>query len=766
VIIDRTSSADEVLATCWLVDQDKVATTAHSIILFTDHLEALKIRFPSSGEERGVSRALFHPRFSRSSTTQMATQAMTEYIPQVSLQKNNAVVLITRPTLPDLSIDTIAKLIQKNSVPQASIDQGMGGSLAELDLSMVLQTITNARKEGILVITDERNRTIARIFCQDGKVLHAQYGGLNNEYALYQIFEAKLDGNFHFRSAKQPDWLSTRPIHRPVDMLLIESHRRYDELPKLQAQVGGPSALWLRVAPDLNKTGLTGDSLERAKLLWPVLDGITPANQLWRVSGLDDFAVFQTLVELRQGMQIHDQQPPRGSYNRKAVPIPVAVQIQLKPYDEIESLTVDPFEGKPFVRRGSLLGSLREADPNHLVHNLVLPPESAGCPMFKDGHVIGMHCGSLPPEPETSDGTRLQQMLWVEVIMQCLIQGGEAPLAHKLSRSAIDIPKPAPGAPVIKAGCMEVARVNCSKCGASHLESSRFCKTCGQKLISDIDYKPKKATFVNSTLIMVLLLLAISAGAVAVLARAPQPIVIPTEYVMKPEIPWVALEGKFNDPRKGKIKVFQTYKPGEVLSNGQNFYMKVSVDEPSYVYVFHQSSSGEDINTLFPPSQEDLAREKAAIDGKPAPAAKGAPAKSAPAGPVRKHPTEFLLQPGDFFTCPAGLETNFSNGDVKQELNQMRECYGLAGAPGAETMLVLSSHYPISFYGDQEAVNAFFKKASGILGQYELDSGIQIDSDLLKPGMLSVEKRSSGASATQGNQRNSVFLTRLAVRHR
>lgn len=154
------------------------------------------------------------------------------------------------------------------------------------------------------------------------------------------------------------------------------------------------------------------------------------------------------------------------------------------------------------------------------------------------------------------------------------------------------------------------------------------------------------------------------------------------------------------------------------------------------------------------------------MEGKSQPQAKDAPAKPAPAAPARKHPTEFLLQPGDFFTCPAGLETNFSNGDVKQELNQMRECYGLAGAPGAETMLVLSSHYPISFYGDQEAVNAFFKKASGIMSQYEMDSGIQIDSDLLKPGMLSVEKRSSGASVTQVNQRKSVFLTRLAVRHR
>ncbi len=203
--------------------------------------------------------------------------------------------------------------------------------------------------------------------------------------------------------------------------------------------------------------------------------------------------------------------------------------------------------------------------------------------------------------------------------------------------------------------------------------------------------------------------------------------------------------------------------------------MKVSVDEPSYVYVFHQSSSGENINTLFPPSQEDLAKEKGAIEASAGskdlkiaakPQGSKAPPSPASAGPVRKHPTEFLLQPGDFFTCPSGLETNFSNTDVKQDINVGAECYGLAGAPGAETMIVLSSHYPISFYGDQDSVNGFFKKASGVLDQYELDSGLQIDSDLLKPGMLSVDKRSSGTSATQVHQRNSVFLTRLAVRHR
>lgn len=690
----------------------------------------------------------------------MAIQAMSDYIPQVSLQKNNAVVLVTRPTLPDLGIDTIAKLIQKTSVPQASIESGMGGSLSELDLAMVLQTITNARKEGILVITDERNRTIARIFCQDGKVLHAQYGGLSNEYALYQIFEEKMEGNFHFRSAKQPDWLSSRPIHRPADMLLIESHRRFDELPKMQSEVGGVDSLWLRVAPELRTGKFTGDSLERAQLLWPVLDGTTPAKLLGKAAGLDDYAVYQTLIELRQDQQVLDQQPNTTPFNRKPATIPIAVQVQLKPYDEIESLTVDSIEGRPIVRKGSLLGSLREADPNHLVHNLVLPPEGAGCPVFKDGHVIGMHCGPLPPEPDTTDGTRLQQMLWVDVIMQCLIQGGEANLARKLSQSAIDIPKPAPGAPTPKAGCSEVARVNCSKCGASHLESSRFCKTCGQKLISDLEYKPRKAAFVNSSLVMVLLMLAIGAGTVMVMARAPQPAVLSTEFVMKPELPWVSLQGKFAELKKGAaFKGFRNYVPGETLHSGEYFYVKVNVDEPSYVCVFLEQSSGGNIATVFPTASEPPADASGGKDG----GAKDLAATKTKVSPS-EIPSDYLFHPNDLFTCPQGLEANLQGIDANM-VNKEQTGWMLGGDAGSETFIALSSHAPLTVLGNQEKVNELYKRASKILDQFDTNSGVEIEADLLNPGLLAVDRGSSGA-ATQVHQRNTVFLTRLAVRHK
>jgi hypothetical protein len=243
---------------------------------------------------------------------------------------------------------------------------------------------------------------------------------------------------------------------------------------------------------------------------------------------------------------------------------------------------------------------------------------------------------------------------------------------------------------------------------------------------------------------------------------------------MKPEIPWVTLEGKYNDPRSGKENEFKLYQPGGTLRNGTNFYMRVNVDEPSYIYVFHQSSSGGDIDTLFPPSQEDMAKEKA--ENAAAQAAKTAKndggakdLKLAKAAPVsdsgRKNAEEYLLSAGDYFTCPSNLETRFANIQVKQQQNVLHDCYALGDPAGAETFIAVSSHSPFAIYGDQEATNALFAKAADLLKKHEPNSGIEVEADLLKSGLLSVEKKSS-SSALQDRPRSKVFLTKLAVLHK
>jgi len=273
-------------------------------------------------------------------------------------------------------------------------------------------------------------------------------------------------------------------------------------------------------------------------------------------------------------------------------------------------------------------------------------------------------------------------------------------------------------------------------------------------LISDMEFKPRKAAFVNSTLVMVLLMLAIGAGTLMVVARAPRPEIIDTAYVMKPEIPWVSLEGKFGVLKKSGPKGFQPYVPGETLRNGQFFYVKVNIDEPSYVYVFLEQSSGGNISNIFPipkaakePDQPKDAKKDQKADDKS----------------TSLIPDDYQFHPGDIFTQPLGLESNLAGLD--NEINRQEDGWLLGGEPGAETFVVLSTHTPITICGNQDAINAFYKKASELLDKYEPISGIEVEADLLKPGLLAVNKDSSGA-ATQVHQRNTVYLTRLAVRHK
>ncbi|MFN8550669.1 MAG: hypothetical protein U0103_04195 [Candidatus Obscuribacterales bacterium] len=59
---------------------------------------------------------------------------------------------------------------------------------------------------------------------------------LNNELAVYQMVQSHLKGNFFFQVKSEPDWPVERPIARPPEMLLLEAHRRMDEMERLSAR--------------------------------------------------------------------------------------------------------------------------------------------------------------------------------------------------------------------------------------------------------------------------------------------------------------------------------------------------------------------------------------------------------------------------------------------------------------------------------------------------------------------------------------------------
>jgi hypothetical protein len=63
LLVDRAVKRELPFGTVWLVDRDMVATCAHLVVLYQDLLPALKVRFPTIGQDWSIVDLKFHPRF-------------------------------------------------------------------------------------------------------------------------------------------------------------------------------------------------------------------------------------------------------------------------------------------------------------------------------------------------------------------------------------------------------------------------------------------------------------------------------------------------------------------------------------------------------------------------------------------------------------------------------------------------------------------------------------------------------------------------------
>ncbi len=776
LLIDNSVEGGEVLGHVWLIDEDKVATCAHLMMLYVPFLAALSIRFPGIGVEKGVSGAMFHPKFNRKIATQLARQALMLPVPTLALQKHNAVVLKLTNDLPNLSPELTKLVNSKLSPPPPPRDQGMGGSLNEMDLAMVLQTITNSRKEGILVISDDRGRTRARIFCQSGRVMHATYKNLVNETAMYQLFSQKLSGGqFYFSSVKEPDWEVKRPITRPTDMLLIESHRRLDELEKLIQSVGGRDAIFTATVPEPNVDVMPPDMKESCRMMWKVLDGATRAGKIWMLANLDDYSVFSTLYELLLTKQIVRQEALEraltvptngGGPDTPLVALPVAVQSPLAPWDRITNLTFDNPETTVLIRSGSLLGTMRELDPWHLIHNLRLLPESAGSPMFKDGYVVGMHCGKMPPDPnvEQVDG-HLQQMLWVESIMECLKGGGEAELARRLTLSgeeSLALPLgsgtsaggtsagTASGSTSLlrpNAGCKEVARIECPKCGRSSLGTSRFCKSCGHRMIQEAeDFKPKggfaKPLIAAAVAAVVIggVFAAASHGSIplpnfkpVLTIRTNARVIESMEAYVLPDTPWVtpSIARLALDPARHPLLdssnqlVWETIEDHLTLPKGTNINVKFDIKERCHVYLFTKFTSQMSPNLIFPASQVD----------------------------------DKVLAQGSNFTVPSRRKLIEGDTDLTKIATEVQSPHG------EDLIVILASEMPSeALMKDPNLISRIYGRAIDILQLDNFEDGVEVSTQVFEE-MFPKDKSKPEQFGIPITRRNTIYLRLLKIKH-
>jgi hypothetical protein len=184
-------------------------------------------------------------------------------------------------------------------IPRASSKQ-LQGNLKFFDLATVIQTLIGSHQTGSLVVTQEGGKQrIAEIFFFKGNISKAKFRHLTGDDAVFQLFQAPLEGEFSFtgRSVQEDEVQSD--ITMPAISLLMESVRLQDELPMLQQRIPDSTRIYRTKVPHLQWED--PDSLELAVSIWSRLKKGASLDDLQRDIPRCSYAVYKTVVALLQG---------------------------------------------------------------------------------------------------------------------------------------------------------------------------------------------------------------------------------------------------------------------------------------------------------------------------------------------------------------------------------------------------------------------------------------------------------------------------------
>ena len=212
-----------------------------------------------------------------------------------------AVFLDLMETLPtfarNLSV-VLAKRLEATTlkVPRGSTKQ-LQGNLKFFDLATVIQTLIGSHQTGSLVVTQDAGKhKLADIFFVKGNIARAKVRNLTGDDAVFQLFQAPLEGDFSFTGKTVQDEDVNVDITMPAISLLMESVRLQDELPVLQERVGDPTRVYKHKASQLQWED--AETVELAASIWAKLKRGASVADLQRDVPRCSYYIYRTLLTL------------------------------------------------------------------------------------------------------------------------------------------------------------------------------------------------------------------------------------------------------------------------------------------------------------------------------------------------------------------------------------------------------------------------------------------------------------------------------------
>lgn len=179
------------------------------------------------------------------------------------------------------------------------------GRLRHFDMPTVVQTLINAKQNGLLSFMDDEGKTFAEVMLANGCIDRCWCGVLHGEEAFTEIFLYRNEGEFTYRSAQEldPDAISGVAIAMPAHHLLMEAMRRADELDKMLEELPDPKRQFEATTAALNWNKDEHDDEAVAQAVLRLLRSprqLEGLNELVPCSSYTLYRVAQILLETGQ----------------------------------------------------------------------------------------------------------------------------------------------------------------------------------------------------------------------------------------------------------------------------------------------------------------------------------------------------------------------------------------------------------------------------------------------------------------------------------
>lgn len=438
LIYDRTSPAGAPLGSCFQFGPDSFVSVASILSPFRLRPQALKIVHSARDTEFSVGAISFHPDFKYSTALSEVERGSSTFNPAIS---HNCCFLHVGSIQRPLSRKTIEAVSSALRHPLDLSKDDFRGNLAEIDLSLIVQTLNNARRDGILYLCDNLFRPISQVYCLEGRIVAARYQNLANDLAIYQIIQKGLATKFAFFPMTELTTLTRTVLRRPVDTFLLEAARRLDELAPLKELLPDGSTFKVK-RKDLDGAALSEEVRPFAAKILERLDSFVAIEELWLLADCDDYTIYKAISEMLSTghVEIISSLSRANSESTHQFPNSGLAEIimgnSLETTEKISSISMLP-AGKQLVERSGQILSPQENEKGMFTHNILLLPEAIGSPIVQNGKIVGMHCGNTINYLEKSAEVRnamlsMAAILDLRKVMLPVLEESERKIAQAL----------------------------------------------------------------------------------------------------------------------------------------------------------------------------------------------------------------------------------------------------------------------------------------------------------------------------------------------